>query len=48
MKQQKNFTRDLGRSLDGRMQCIWFEDVNGILVATSPIGCIIEVEEIEA
>ncbi|GEM_PF-4434170 len=43
----KSFERDLGRALDGRMQCIWFEDVNGILVTTSPIGCIIEVEEIK-
>lgn len=43
----KNFTRDLGRALDGRMQCIWFEDINGILVTISPIGCIIEVEEIK-
>lgn len=39
---KESFTRDLGRA-----QCIWFEDINGILVTLSPIGCIIEVEEIK-
>ena len=29
---KESFSRDLGRALDGRMQCIWFEDINGILV----------------
>lgn len=44
---KESFTKDLGRALDGRMQCIWFEDINEILVTLSPIGCIIEVEEIK-
>lgn len=43
----ESFTRDLGRALDGRMQCIWFEDIYGTLVTISPASGVIEVKEIK-
>ena len=43
----KDYFGDLVMVRENRIKCIWFKDVNGILVSIPPESCIIEVEEIE-
>ena len=43
----KDYLCDLVMVRENRIKCIWFKDVNGILVSIPPESCIIEVEEIE-
>lgn len=43
----EDFLCDLVMVRENRMKCIWFKDVNGILVSIPPESCIIEVEVIE-
>lgn len=43
----KDYLGDLVMVRENRVKCIWFKDVNGILVSIPPESCIIEVEEIE-
>ena len=43
----KDYLGDLVMVRENRIKCIWFKDVNGILVSIPPESCIIEVEEIE-
>lgn len=43
----KDFLGDLVMVRENRIKCVWFKDVNGILVSIPPESCLIEVEEIE-
>lgn len=43
----KDFLGDLIMVRENRIKCVWFKDVNGILVSIPPESCLIEVEEIE-
>lgn len=43
----KDYLCDLVMVRENRIKCIWFKDINGILVSIPPESCIIEVEEIE-
>ena len=43
----KDYLGDLVMVRKNRIKCIWFKDINGILVSIPPESCIIEVEEIE-
>lgn len=43
----KDYLGDLVTVRENRVKCVWFKDVNGILVSIPIESCIIEVEEIE-
>lgn len=43
----KDYLGDLVMVRENRIKCIWFKDINGMLVSIPPESCIIEVEEIE-
>lgn len=43
----KRFLGDLVMVRENRIKCVWFKDVNGILVSIPPESCLIEVEEIK-
>lgn len=43
----KDFLGDLVMVRENRIKCVWFKDVNGILVSIPPESCLIEVEEIK-
>lgn len=43
----KDYLGNLVMVRENRIKCIWFKDINGILVSIPPESCIIEVEEIE-
>lgn len=43
----KDFLGDLVIVRENRIKCVWFKDVNGILVSIPTESCLIEVEEIK-
>lgn len=43
----KDYLGNLVMVRENRIKCIWFKDINGILVSIPLESCIIEVEEIE-